>query len=61
MSYDDPEHLLCTCAHRALRESEAVEYYVPRGENQWEKIVFARDCPLHGVEIKAASDDAENA
>lgn len=60
MSYDDPEHLLCTCSHRALKANETVEYYLPRAPGKWEKIVFARDCPLHGVEIKTASNDTEN-
>ena len=59
MSYDDPERLLCTCTHRSLRESEAVEYYLPRGPGKWEKVVFARDCPLHGVDTNPVSDETE--
>ena len=30
MSYDDPEHLECTCSHRALRPEEMVLYVIPQ-------------------------------
>jgi hypothetical protein len=60
MSYDDPEHLECTCSHRALRPEEMVLYVIPR-ENGFDQMIFAKDCPLHGYEVIPASEDAENA
>lgn len=54
MSFDDPEYLECTCTNRALREEEKVTYLVPRkaGDEQvWLKLVFAKDCPVHGYTV----------
>lgn len=61
MSYDDPEHLECTCSHRALRPEEMVLYVIPRGDARYDQMIFAKDCPLHGYEVIPASMDAENA
>jgi len=60
MSFDDPDHLECTCTHRALRADEAVLYLIPRGPVLFEKQIFAKDCPIHGYTVNPASEDAEN-
>lgn len=62
MSYDDPEFLECTCHNRALRENEKVIYYIPRlvnGVAAFEKMVFAKDCPIHGYSVNHVEENPE--
>lgn len=45
MSPDDPDLLICTCVHRALRSDERIDFLCPDGTI----FTVAKDCPVHGM------------